>query len=422
MNRRSLSVFALAAAVFGTVLIPACDGSNALVGGECRVPYQACGTTCVDLDSDPRNCGTCGNVCAGGAVCRGKICVSGVDGSVLADGGDASVDGASGDATVDAEGGTPEAGPTEDTGAADSGSVDACAPPYTTADHCGDCFTVCQAPDSTCREITFGNYACRPPCDAPTEECNGQCLDLSADPFNCGVCGKFCPSLLCVNRVCQGATPGDVVVIGHDYATITGQSAQAKLLINAVFLPRTNPLRVLSYEKNADAATVARIKNVLDTGGGRRVVYTVQNDAAALAAPDLAQNFDVVLVYDQPTLPAANAEALGGTWAPALDTFVRAGGDAVFLDGVGGDGPMANLVRGTGLVNITGHGLLIPFAAVRVTAPFDSVASQVQTPYGAAPRSAALLTTEANGGDVAWVVRVGADGSGSPVVIHKSFR
>ncbi|MGB3051421.1 MAG: hypothetical protein WBB42_10515 [Polyangiales bacterium] len=39
--------------------------------------FTICPTGCVDLDTDDRNCGKCGNVCEETDVCAGGDCVPG---------------------------------------------------------------------------------------------------------------------------------------------------------------------------------------------------------------------------------------------------------------------------------------------------------------------------------------------------------
>lgn len=53
------------------------DGGTPCVPGACCHGSQSCCTgACVDLSSDNNNCGSCGNVCTGGATCQGGVCVS----------------------------------------------------------------------------------------------------------------------------------------------------------------------------------------------------------------------------------------------------------------------------------------------------------------------------------------------------------
>src|SRR5690349_98443 len=54
-------------------------GPDAAPGGpNCVAPLTTCNgdTTCHDLQSDPANCGSCGNACGTGLVCSAGACVS----------------------------------------------------------------------------------------------------------------------------------------------------------------------------------------------------------------------------------------------------------------------------------------------------------------------------------------------------------
>lgn len=58
----------------GTTLTPSCTCiSNCCV--ECVIGLNACSNICVDLSSDPSNCGTCGKVCPAPGICIGGNCV-----------------------------------------------------------------------------------------------------------------------------------------------------------------------------------------------------------------------------------------------------------------------------------------------------------------------------------------------------------
>ena len=99
-----------------------------------------------------------------------------------------------------------------------------------------------------------------PKCVEPLAACRGTCIDVESDADNCGACGKVCPSNICIDGECQGATPGDVVLIGHDYTDATVGSAPTKVLINALTIPTSDPIRILSFEEGASAAAVAQMK------------------------------------------------------------------------------------------------------------------------------------------------------------------
>src|SRR5204863_1842215 len=52
---------------------PTCGGGQC--GFVCNTSLANCGGTCVDPNSDPNNCGTCGNQCDSG-ICSNGVCVA----------------------------------------------------------------------------------------------------------------------------------------------------------------------------------------------------------------------------------------------------------------------------------------------------------------------------------------------------------
>jgi hypothetical protein len=374
-----------------------CNASNAIVGGECRAGLTECKGDCFDLKSDPEHCGSCEIRCGRTVPCLDGIC------------GGRPISDASDDGMLMSDGQVPE-------DARNDRDV-ACIPPFNRKDQCGDCFTQCKA-DEECRTVD-GGFACGPLCTPPLVACAGRCVDTQTDPENCSICGKFCVSFLCAGGVCQGTNPGNVVAIGHDYASITQGTSQARVIVNAAFIPRSNPLQILSYEKDANPAAVGNVKSILGANAaGRMLNFTVSNNAADLTAGNLSTRYDVIVVYDQTGRSAAELTADGASWSTALSTFLTRGGTVIVLDGASGQGGMPALLTSAGLLDTPSHSALANFAPVTVVAPLDVVATQVVSPYAAFPRSATLNTSEPNGGNVTWVVRA-AGGTGSPVVIHK---
>lgn len=410
---RTLLRRALVAAFVPFALAPVAQGcgtENAIVGGRCAVGFDECGGACVDPNVDAKHCGRCDVVCPTGVPCVSGVC-GGLDGST--DGGDASTDG--GDGSLGD--GSDDDGSSGDGSSGDGGE---CLPPFDTAEACGDCNTRCRNPNGACIFTDAGTYVCGPTCVAPTINCHGRCLDPRRDPYNCGACGKICPSLLCENSLCVGANPGDVVVYGHDYRDAVQNTAQVRLLTNAFFIPRSDPLRVLTYEQFADPISVLRVKGLVQNASlGRRITYTVAASDADLRAPDLVQKFDVVVVFDQERATAAQLGTIGTGWNAPLAAFAQRGGVVLALDGAAGQGGMPSLLTSAGLLDTAGHTALATGDAVAVVAPFDTVAQQVVSPYGVVARSASLQSNEPNGGFVTWVVRGGAAGDGDPVVVHK---
>ena len=126
----------------------ACGDKQTCEGGACICPEgsQVCGDTCVDYANDKDNCGTCGHVCGDGQVCEGGACVEphvlmcfGKETDILSD-----------------------------------------------VNNCGACLNKC----STGETCTEGK--CTLVCGDGYTLCNGACVNLQASAANCGSCGKTC--------------------------------------------------------------------------------------------------------------------------------------------------------------------------------------------------------------------------------------
>ncbi|HXN33133.1 MAG TPA: hypothetical protein VN894_14780, partial [Polyangiaceae bacterium] len=237
-------------------------------------------------------------------------------------------------------------------------------------------------------------------------------------------CNVVCASQLCGNATCVGATSGGIVYVGHDYTTTLPGTAQARLLSNAVFVPESNPLHVMSYERYARASAIAHVDAILNdvahqVGRTLSIVSTTSDDDVRdqLALP----NYDVLLVHDQPTAPDGTLAALGAAWASTLSTFTLGGGVVVVLDGGGGIGQMPAFATGSALLSVTAHAPTAVGTPLLVTSHVDVVGIAVISPYGAG-QSSVSVTTEANGGNVVYVVEIASDAaSNAPIVVHKAF-
>ena len=159
------------------------DGGSAVVD-HCQSPAKVCGGTCVDVETDNANCGSCGNACAEGEVCAGGSC------------------------------GTT-CGP-DLTRCTVTGRSDYCADTNVDPANCGSCGNACTAPTNevgtcaggTCSHVCQGGFA---DCDAAADGCE---TDVENDPANCGACGHVCPAGpgqvgTCTQGVCGSAcAPG----------------------------------------------------------------------------------------------------------------------------------------------------------------------------------------------------------------------
>jgi hypothetical protein len=253
-------------------------------------------------------------------------------------------------------------------------------------------------------------------CEAPLVACQGECISVENDPLNCGACGRICPSNICVARECVGATPGDVVLIGHDMSNVMSWSSQAKVLTNAVSIPTTDPIRVLSYEAGAAAPTAALVRAVLrENIKGRQVQFTAAAEEA-LESGALYASYDVVLVHGA---AVPDPIGLGGRWSAALHTFTKRGGVFVAIDG--GDTDVPGLVNATGLLEVTAHTPIAGSTQFVISGASDVVGAQVLSPFAAFSNSVGFLGVPAPSADLTWVVRTD-DGAALPTVVHKIAR
>jgi len=135
-----------------------------------------CGGTCVDLSTDPKNCGGCGT-----AVCHMEICKAGAPACYP---------------------GFKACGGTGCFGCRDIKSDPV---------NCGDCGVKCGTGQTcaggTCSFVTGG-------CSGGLRRCGGigtssppYCADTDRDPANCGDCGTVCgPTQICVGGKCETYT------------------------------------------------------------------------------------------------------------------------------------------------------------------------------------------------------------------------
>jgi hypothetical protein len=168
-----------------------------------------CAGRCVDLPSDPQNCGTCGNVCAADRSCCGGLCVA---------------------LTTDQHCGR--------CGTNLQPPWKCCLPPGASRgfaaiigsdDDCQDCFDRCLAPSLGCcsPDQTHSTRYCDPgptrehcgwcgqaiTCSGTTECCRTpggakppqfHCANLQTSVSDCGGCGNGCaPGRRCLNGTCQ---------------------------------------------------------------------------------------------------------------------------------------------------------------------------------------------------------------------------
>lgn len=128
-------------------------------------PYlpTECNGDCVDLETDGKNCGKCGNVCKGGKVCKSKVCKCPPN-------------------FVDCNGTCVDINK-----------------------NCGRCGNVCKG------ETTCISNVCS--CPKGYTNCNGKCVVTDANDLHCGSCSRVCQAgTYCIGGVCSTAPAVSAIV------------------------------------------------------------------------------------------------------------------------------------------------------------------------------------------------------------------
>ncbi len=150
-----------------------------------------CGGACVQISSDPQNCGACGRVCPPPAAGMRATCVGGTCAEVRLD------------------------ACTWDYGDCNNDARDRCEASLTAVTNCGRCSLVCDArphadpwciPDHCLGGDNDNCARCAIRCHAGFDDCDGDAdngceVSTTADPMNCGGCGRRC-ALACRDGRC----------------------------------------------------------------------------------------------------------------------------------------------------------------------------------------------------------------------------
>jgi hypothetical protein len=179
---------------------------NACVNGrpECAQGYERCGGpggACINVQTDPANCGGCLNICDSGESCTMGECTCNTGGSVMMCGGPA-------DRCADLTKSEFHCGGCGDI-CLGNGPLDAQACINGACEPCGGENQVCCdnvgiaqlplcLPGLTC-EGGAGAPGSKCTCAAGSTKCGNACVDLKTSRTNCGMCGNACdPDETCV--------------------------------------------------------------------------------------------------------------------------------------------------------------------------------------------------------------------------------
>jgi hypothetical protein len=199
MFSRSTSLLACLAALAFALFVVGCAKPMTATAG-CSSGQLTCGSgSCVNAQTDPQNCGSCGKTCGNGSTCEGGscVCASGYvscSGSCVASNtqhcGNNCTACPSGD--VCNSDGTCSSTCTSGTKCSDNTCSSS-----TNPNDCGSCDNVCPSTES-CISGTCS-------CGSSTQmNCSGTCVDITSTN-NCGSCGNKCgPGQSCNNGSCTG--------------------------------------------------------------------------------------------------------------------------------------------------------------------------------------------------------------------------
>jgi hypothetical protein len=128
-------------------------------------------------------------------------------------------------------------------------------------------------------------------------------------------------------------------------------------------------------------------------------------------------NFDVLVVYDQPDAPPGTLAAVGATLRDALFEFNAAGGVVIVLASAEGTGEMHRLITQAGLLDVTGLSRATNLESFN-RAPSDAVGATVLNQFLALDASCTFATPTSPDANNIFVVTDSATG-GAPMVVHQ---
>lgn len=158
-----------------------CPTGQACLNGQCQLQCQgglmACGNQCVNTQNSQQHCGTCFQTCGLTQICNGGRCQN-----------------SCGQGQTDCFG--------------------ICAFTQTDPNNCGACGNRCQGGQLCINGQCLANNSGMNACPAGQTQCGFECANLQRDYFHCGTCQTTCTDPIsggfgvCLNGVCQGLGTG----------------------------------------------------------------------------------------------------------------------------------------------------------------------------------------------------------------------
>jgi endo-1,4-beta-D-glucanase Y len=199
MLSRNASLWFLAALFGSALLVASCaKPATTTTTTTCNSGQTECSGSCINVQTDNQNCGSCGTTCASGSSCQAGKCAC--TGGFVSCGGtcvQSNPQHCGNSCTACSNGDVCDStGTCSSTCSSGTKCSDGtCSGPTNTAD-CGTCGNACGA-GSSCVSGTCG-------CSVSGQQlCGGSCIDTTSNNSNCGSCGHACSGAqTCSNGTC----------------------------------------------------------------------------------------------------------------------------------------------------------------------------------------------------------------------------